>query len=216
MKRIEKRLPKERVLAITDTQGLCWNCLHKFNEVHIIKIDEMGYGSGFDGMGTEIHLCDKCYNHSIIDNPIWSMEVIACEFDDSFCQYKYEDEMFTYFNQMPLAGQQFVLNEFTYGWDSGIILEAQDWLDYHQNLLSHSKCKEYNLWSIEEINTYVDRFTTCQMPYNIIYEDGSRCCKCDYGSFGEWGQLTGLNVGRCYECNFYKKRTSYIETVTMA
>ena len=43
-----------------------------FQKVNIIKFGELGYGSGFDGFETEIHLCDECLKASngVLNNEI--------------------------------------------------------------------------------------------------------------------------------------------------
>ena len=90
-------MPKERILAIKDEPGLCWKCLKKFETINIIKFEELGYGSGFDGFATEIHLCEECLNAT---NGILNVEII--EEDDEqghigYEHYDHEDEIFKYF-----------------------------------------------------------------------------------------------------------------------
>ena len=64
----------EKIKAIKDCHGLCWKCLKTFENVRVIKINGLGYGSLFDEFGTEIHLCEDCYNKSNPD--IWSLNII--------------------------------------------------------------------------------------------------------------------------------------------
>ena len=55
----------------------CMKCLKegKKEDMHIIHIPEMGYGSGFDGFDTLVILCDDCYKESTKDIPhLWDME----------------------------------------------------------------------------------------------------------------------------------------------
>ena len=97
-------------LAIKDHDGLCWNCLETKDNVRKIEIPELGYGSGFDGAGTEIHLCEECYQKS---NPkIWGLKVLT-DIDDKGNwmgeEYEFEKEIFDFIYQMPVIGQQFVL-----------------------------------------------------------------------------------------------------------
>ena len=77
-----------KTLAIKDHKGLCWNCLKTKDNIRRIVIPEMGYGGGFDGCGTEVHLCEECYQKS---NPkIWGLNVIK----EDYCEeYEFEDVM---------------------------------------------------------------------------------------------------------------------------
>ncbi len=54
----------------------CMKCLkeNKKENMHLIHIPAMGYGSGFDMFDTVIVLCDDCYKESIKNIPgLWSM-----------------------------------------------------------------------------------------------------------------------------------------------
>lgn len=208
----------ERVLAIKNHEGLCWKCLQSFDksQIHIIKIHEMGYGSAFDGERTELHLCDECYQDSIKDNKeLWSMEETSCEWDEDrhgFTEYKYETEMLDYIDNLPLQGKQFVKNEFN---SDGWRMEPQDWIDYKLDILPHEKCKEYWLYSPEEIKAYSDRFTTCEYPTNRIWDDNSKGCQCPLGSMGNYNQTIDSNISsECYECKYYKPRVTPIKDIS--
>lgn len=197
-----------KTLAIKDHKGLCWNCLETKDNVRIIKIPELGYGSGFDGAGTEIHLCEECYQKS---NPkIWGLKVLTDTDDKGNWmgeEYEYEKEMFAYFNQLPLVGQQFVLNEYQNGWCADHVLEPQDWIDYEEKTISHEKCKELGLYSHQEIEAYRERFPVCEHPVNKHYSDGSCGCWCPYGASGRKDQTIDLNISdECYMCEYFKVR----------
>lgn len=208
----------ERVLAIQNHDGLCWKCLQSYDEskIHNIKIPEMGYGSQFDGELTEIHLCDDCYQESIKENSeLWSMEEIQCDFDKEdncgFYEYKYEQEMLDYIHNLPIEGRQFVQNEFSEGASACWTMDAQDWIDYQLDMLPHDKCKEYMMYSLDEIKAYEERFPTCQYPANRIWSDDSKDCWCPFGASGDYGQETGCNISEeCYQCPYYTKRTTPI------
>ena len=193
-----------KTIAIKDHEGLCWNCLQTKDNIRKIEIPELGYGSGFDGAGTEIHLCEECFQKS---NPeIWTLETVkGVEYME---EYKHEKEMFEYFEQMPLLGKQFVLNEYQTGWNTSYKLDPQDWIDYEEKTISHERCKELGLYSHEEIDAYRKRFPICQYPVNKHYEDGSCGCWCPFGAYGEEGQKAGLNISdKCYQCEHFKERT---------
>ena len=83
-----------------DTEdNVCFNCLNKFSELNIIKINSLGYGSHFDMLDAEIHLCDECKSKT---NPEWwKFEIIK----QGYCEeYKYEEEIKEYINQLPEKG----------------------------------------------------------------------------------------------------------------
>ena len=191
--------------AIKDHKGLCWKCLQTKENVKIIEIPELGYGSGFDGFSTEIHLCEKCYNES---NPkIWELNILHP--DDEFGgEYEYEEEIFNYFQSLSIEGKQFVYNEFDKGWDARP-MPPQDWIDYEEKTLSHERCKELGLYSHQEIDAYRERFPICEHPVNKLYEDGSCGCWCPFGAHGRKDQTIDSNISdACYMCEHFKERTS--------
>lgn len=195
-----------KTLAIKDHDGLCWNCLQTKNNVRKIVIPEMGYGSGFDGAGTEIHLCEECYQKS---NPkIWNLKILNPD-DDFGGEYEFEKEMFDFFNQMPLLGKQFVYNEFQNGWNTDHVLDPQDWIDYEEKTISHERCKDLGLYSHQEIEAYKTQFPICEHPVNKVYEDGSCGSWCPYGAYGRKDQIIDSNISdKCYLCEHFKERTT--------
>ena len=135
----------EKVLAIKDEEGLCWKCLkvHNKDQIHVIDIPEMGYGGAFDGCGTELHLCDKCYQESVEEHDgIWGMDELT---EGIFESYVHEKEMVDYINNMPLQGQQLLWNEFAHGFFADT-MEPQDWIDTMQDINEHENdCTEDTL-----------------------------------------------------------------------
>ena len=207
-------MANERILAIKNFPGLCWKCLKKHEKINIIQFEELGYGSGFDGFATEIHLCEDCYKES---GGILNPRII--EEDDErgnigYIHYENEDKIFEYFSNLPLVSQQFVYNEFDKGFDART-MEPQDWLDYQQGILPYEKAKEYGLYAHEEVNAYRERFPICQHPVNKLYNDGSKGCWCPFGAHGEYGQKDSeYNISaECYKCQYFKERTSPIKDV---
>jgi len=108
----------------------CFNCL-KETKVHTIEIAQTGYGSRFDGLSTRIQLCDECYNQT---NPNWwKFEQIPIkELGDDFYEYKYENEIFEFIKQLPIAGQELFLNHFASG-ASADYMESQNWINGELN-----------------------------------------------------------------------------------
>lgn len=197
-----------KVLAIKDHEGLCWNCLKTKKHIHKIHFNDLGYGSGFDMFETELHLCDDCYN----EHPdYWDLNTIDVgEWGE---KYDYEDEIFDFVSKMPIEGQQFFYNEFDRGTDARF-MEPQDWIDYQLDILPFEKCKEYGLYAPEEINAYRSRFPKCQYPINRIFEDGSIGCWCPFGATGLQNQVADFNISsECYKCKYFKERKTPIENV---
>lgn len=201
-------MKKERVMAIENTDNLCWNCLKENDRsnIHNIRIPSMGYGSSFDNAGTEIHLCEKCYQES---NPhIWCREEVHEGYRE---WYKYEKEMLVYISRLPLQGKQFAENEFSC---DGYTMEPQDWIDYELGIISHEKCKEYGMYSHQEIKAYYDRFPTCGNVYKKVYSDGSSACYCHLRASGNEDGTCSSNISsECYMCTSYKLRKEFMEVV---
>lgn len=190
----------------------CMKCLRENRLLKEIDIPEMGYGSAFDGSGTKVILCEQCYIES---NPnIWSME--TKEFDEYCEEYLHEEEMLDYLRQLPLQSQELVFNEFENGWSANYGMEAQDWIDYKLNELSYEKCKEYGLYSPEEINAYKERYPKCEYVYNTVWNDGSKGSHCAMRTYasGEYGGGIGLNYStECYKCHYFTERTTPIKDI---
>ena len=204
-------MSEKRILAIKDREGLCWNCLKDKSHIHKIYFGELGYGSGFDMFETELHLCDDCYN----EHPeYWTLNIKKLEECEWWEEYEHEDEIFDYVSKMPIEGQQFFFNEFDTGSDARP-MKPQDWIDYQLKILPHEKCKDYGLYSWEEINAYNERFPICEHPVNKCYSDGSCGCWCPFGAYGEKDQIAGLNISaECYQCKYFKKRETPLKTMT--
>lgn len=195
-----------KILALKNSDALCWNCLGHFNEIHIIKIEDLGYGSYFDGCGTEIHLCKNCYEKS---RDLWNLEIIKDA--NGFEMYSNEEDIYEFINNMPLEGRQFVRNEFENGWNTHP-MDPQDWIDYELGILPYEKCKDYGLFAPEEIQAYKDRFPKCSYPVLRVFSDGSSSTWCPFGAYGTKEQEVGLNISsECYQCSHYTERKDSIK-----
>lgn len=199
----------ERVLAIRDQPGLCWNCLKVDDDTRKIEIPALGYGSGFDEISTEIHLCSECYKKT---KKLWGLKIINEEPWGG--EYEFEKEIFAFFNQLPPEGQQFVENEFEDG-SCSHWMEPQDWMDYFINkCLPHDKAKEYGLWSLEEKAFYKERFPKCGNVANRVFYDGSVGSWCPFGASGDKDASADRNIsGECYQCEHFKERTEPIRDI---
>ena len=119
----------KNIVAIKNTEGICFKCLkpHKESEIHKIHIPSAGYGSYFDNLSTELQLCDSCYAET--DSEWWKLERIPyC--DDGGEKFKFDDEIHDYLNDLPLPGQELVWNRFAYGACAHYNMGGQDWIDF--------------------------------------------------------------------------------------
>jgi len=202
---------KENV-ALTNPDNTCCNCLKETTEIHQIKIASLSWGSQFDLWGTQINLCNSCFN--LTDPAWWEFEIVKDESDWGGSYYKYEEEIFKYIKTMPLSGQELFWNRYSNGEWSSPILEPQDWINYELGTLSHKKSKSYGLYSPQEKQAYQEKFPTCQHPANRVYDDGSKGCWCPFGANGRYGQMAdGYNISvQCYQCKQYvERKTSLID-----
>jgi hypothetical protein len=195
--------------AIQNPENICFNCL-KETAVHKIKIPALGWGSQFDNFSTRIHLCDNCYGST---NPDWwKLKIIKGETDWDGKHYEYEDEILDFVEQMPLAGQELFYNRYANGGFVSFHMEAQDWIDYKLDLLPYEKCKEYGLYSPQEIQAYKERFPKCQHVFNVVYDDVSIGCWCPFGAYGEFTQKPSKDISEeCYECKYFEERKTPIK-----
>lgn len=220
------------IVAIKDTDKLCYKCLQKKDKVKHIRIGASGYGSAFDNMSTSLQLCEDCYAESMKDKPIWNMkyvygqmhfgqytkksdypkEQIVDEYIDE--RYVYDDEMSKYLHNLPLESRELVYNRNAYGACADINMDAQDYIDYELDELPHKKCKKYGFYSPQERNAYKERFPNCECVVINKYKDGSQGSSCPYGASGNKDGDVGLNISnKCYMCSHYKPREGDIKVI---
>lgn len=190
------------IVAIED-HGICMKCLNK-KATHTYVLPMRGYGSSFDGTSTKLQLCDDCHSDDYVS---WFNEIGEYEDDDCYCEtYKHEDDIFDLIETLPLESQELFFNTFETGWNT-YKMDAQDWIDYELNELPHEKCKEYNLYSPQEITAYHDRFPTCNHVFLKTWADGSGGCKCKFGAYGNKDGTCDSNISSsCYQCTNYTPR----------
>ena len=212
-------MENKKHIAIKNPENVCFNCL-KETEVTEIHIHEMGYGSGFDGWSTKIRLCKDCMSET--DSRWWELKEKRCDWDKAddeednygFYEYEFEDEIFEFIHNLPIEGKELLYNRFSRGWNSHGTWEPQDYIDYDLKILPHEKCKEYGVYSHQEIEAYKTKFPVCQHPVNKVYSDGSKGCWCPFGAHGDYGQKAGLNIcDDCYKCNYFLERTTPIRDI---
>lgn len=199
---------KENIIhrAVVNPDNTCCKCLKEDKNIHRIEIGSLGYGSGFDNCSTQINLCDDCLKET---NPEWwELRTIVAfhECNHDFKKYEYEDEIFEFINKLPVEGREMVNNHYSYG-ACADYMESQDWIDFELGILSHEKCKEYCLYSPQEVQAYKDRFPNCKHVQIEIYSDGSSGSECICGARGDKNGNCGLNTyDRCYLCDMFEER----------
>ena len=131
---------KKEHQAIQNPENVCFHCLKELHGTDLIKIHipEMGWDSKFDSWGSRINLCNSCYN--LTDPEWWELEEIIGEYGS---YYKYEDEIFNFVKQFPLAGQELFWNKYSTDW---FYMESQDWIDYELGILSHTTPLSLHEW----------------------------------------------------------------------
>lgn len=193
--------------AITD-HSICMKCL-KNKATHTYTIYGRGYGSSFDSSHTKFQCCDECNDEQYQD---WFDE--DPEMDAYYREvYKHEDSIYEFVNNLPLEAQELFLNTFD---DDGLFMDSQDWIDFQLDELPHEKCKEYGLYSPEDIKAYTEKFTTCEYPVNVVWNDNSKGCWCPFGASGNYGQkidTCGNLSDECTDCTYYKKREYPIKDI---
>lgn len=150
----------KNIIAITNTERICFKCLkaHKESEIYKIHIPSAGYGSYFDNLSTELQLCDPCYAET--NSEWWKFERVPYS-DDGGEKFKYDDEIYAYLKNLLLPGQEIVFNRFAYGTEAVLhIMESQDWIDFELGKLSRDMCRTWVFYSDEVIKAYKERFPT--------------------------------------------------------
>lgn len=194
------------IVALTD-HSVCMKCLSK-KATHTYTICGRGYGSIFDGTDTKLQLCDNCHKD---EYETWFNE--DCTYEDYYEEYTYEDNIMKLINSLPLEAQELFNNTFAHGWNS-MFMEAQDWIDYKLSELTHDKCKEYGVYSSQEIKAYHDRFPTCNNVFLKTYYDGSSRCKCSFGAYGNKDGTCDANIYKqCYQCTKYTPRVDKMKEI---
>jgi len=203
-------------IAIDNIGDTCCNCL-KETEVHNIHIRALGWGSSFDNFSTQIDLCDECLK---LTNPEWWKFKVCGNHDkygsyDEYGEwYEYEKEIYKFVKQMPLAGQELFYNHYSYGACAHYNMESQDWIDYKLGILSHDKCKEYGMYSPQEIKAYNDRYPNCKQVKIKVYSDGSKGSSCLWSAFGDGKGKCGANISsKCFMCDSFEEREGEITVV---
>lgn len=95
-----------------DIGKICLCCMKRKKKLHTIKIEPMSYGSLFDDFGTELYLCDSCYNAAPL--PLKKLSVVddseLLKMGFSCKQYEKEDEILTYLESLPRAARELIFN----------------------------------------------------------------------------------------------------------
>lgn len=202
-----------KIKAIPYSRKICFKCLKESENIHEVEFGSLGYYSHFNNYSTILQLCEDCFASA--PESVKEPDVLYDDENEERDVYKGEDEIISYFDHLPPEGQQFVRNECANN-TARIKMEPQDWLDYYINKdLPYDKAHKYYKYALEEIDSYKDRFPTCEWPVEIAFKDASINCVCPFGASGKEGQKEKENVSaQCYQCPYYKKRESSLLRVT--
>ena len=193
------------IKAITD-KNICMKCLNK-KSIHRYTIHGRGYGSMYDDVNTYFQLCNDCAN---IEYEKWVNETPT--HSDYVEEYKFESNIDNFINSLPLESQELFANSFANGAGNPCVMKPQDWIDYRLGELPHKKCKQYSIYSKEEINAYNERFPNCDCVSITVYNDGSRGSSCLKCAFGDGEGNVGSNISKeCYMCDCYFPRKDKLE-----
>ncbi|MEL3959457.1 hypothetical protein NST17_20105 [Caldifermentibacillus hisashii] len=196
-----------KVKPIENYKHICFMCLNKKTDIHTYSISGRGYGSDFDSFNSELQLCSECTPKDI---DVWFAE--TPEIKDGFFEiYKYEENILSFIEALPLQGQELFYNRLAC--EAGAYkMNSQDWIDEKLGILSDEAYENYGMYSPRQIKAYKKRFPTCEHPVNVVYSDQSKGCWCPFGAYGEYGQEVGSNISEeCFGCSHYKKRESPIK-----
>lgn len=203
----------KNIVALKDTE-ICMKCLKK-KATHTYKIQCRGYGSRFDNFNSYFQLCDDCHDDKY---DTWVNE-FSSGYDENgeFIgeEYEHEEEIAKFIESLPLESQELFENRFLYGACANYNMDSQDWIDFKLDELPHEKCKEYGFYSPQEKLAYSERFPKCANVKLKIYRDGSGCCECDRGVFGnkDGTAYDYCQSDKCYMCASYSPRNGDIEVV---
>lgn len=191
-----------KIKPIKYNEKLCFKCLKEKDSTSIYTIGYRGYGSGFDNFNTVLQLCDKC---DCKDMKMWVDE--TPDLEEGYCEnYKYEDDIFKFVEQLPIQGRELFENQCA-GGACSCPMDSQEWIDVELGIAPDSVYKKYGMYSPSEIKAYKDRFPTCKHVYLKTYKDGSGGCRCDYGAFGKRDGSCSSNISdECYTCRKYEKK----------
>lgn len=207
-------LPNPHHIAIENPQSICFNCLQEHQQLHIIHIPVLNHGSKFTNFSSRLNLCPSCYN---LTNPLWwNLEIIKSytEYNMMQLNYKYEQEILDFINNMPLSGQELFYARFGKGLNCDS-MRSQDWIDYALDKLSHDKCKEYGYFSPKERKAYYERFHVCDKVRIIIRDkendkNNHKESRCPFGAFGNEDGASENHKPhhQCYGCQMFEVRDS--------
>jgi len=133
--------------------------------------------------------------------------------------YKYEQEILDFINNMPLSGQELFYARLSKGIKCDI-MRGQDWIDYSLDKLPHEKCNEYGYYSPEERKAYYERFYICNKVRIVIdnKDDYYKESRCPFGVFGNEDGTSECHKPhhQCYECKMFEARDSESRIEVMA
>lgn len=199
---------------IKNRETLCHKCLQDKEDIKNYSIYGRGYGSYFDNDNETVQLCSECRSGIEEDLDKWFNE--SCEYDGYYENYKYEEELCDFINELPIQGREIVVNQTSYG-ACAEHLDSQDWIDIELEIADDEVYKRNGMYSPSEIKAYEDRFPTCKHTYLKVWSDGSSGTRCSKHPFvsGNKDFTCSNNIStECYYCDDYEKKdVDYVHDV---
>ena len=148
---------------MSNTPMICFKCLRS-GPLEVFKIPELGAGSFFYGLSTEIHLCPDCLDEQKRE---WlKLEVLR---SDQSAKYRYEDDLLRWITDFPPLGQERFHNRYAFGWRVRY-LTSKEWLSRYQGS--------------ESIPSQKESMKSCEESFLIVYPDGRKRLDCPFSKDG--------------------------------
>lgn len=189
----------DRIRPVTYSDKICFKCLNESDNINTYNLDNRGYGSIFDSFKSTLQLCDECNCENLA---VWFNEEPLLD-EDYFITYMHEDKICDFVESLPIQGKELFNNRCAS--ELGVLtIDSQDWIDIELEIAPDSVYRKYGMYSPSEIRAYRDRFPSCKHVYLKTYNDGSKCCVCKYGAYGNKDGSCGVNTSsKCYKCTNY-------------
>lgn len=134
---------------IGNRRSLCHKCLEDKDNIKIYGIYHRGYGSLFDNDNETIQICDTCRKGIEVDLDKWINEIPKC-IDGVMEEYKHEEKLVDFINNLPIQGREIVINQTSWG-SCAENMDSQDWIDIELGIASDDVYKRNGMYTPSEM-----------------------------------------------------------------
>lgn len=190
-----------------EKNGLCYKCdsLRGKEEVVYLHLSNRGYGSLFDSCAFVVQMCRECLQP---EHLVWFNE--QPHIIQRIENYQFENDIRILINSFKVENAEYVWNGM-----NGYYMDRQDWIACEKGTLSDDRYEELGLYSPRQIRSYKESFSSCDLPVNIFFSDGSKNCMCPLGATGEYGQRPSFSIStECHLCPYFLERRTPLEDMT--